>query len=247
MFCPKCGAQNDDAWRFCAVCRAELKPTTSVLHGVPMSGAPTPGAPMPGAPAGGGGSSFMSFFKNKRNILIMAAAAVAVVLLVVILCFAIGCETDGYDTYEEMPEAVVEAVMDADPDGILGLIPGQIYDLAEEQAHITRDDLNTVLEIMLEVAMENVRTQVGEDIEFRLDIGRVYDMDMDEIRDIRERYYTVLGGDMEISDAKRLELWVQVNNISAGGYMPSSLTESFKVNVIQVDGSWYLDITSLDF
>ena len=59
MFCPKCGAANNDGVRFCSACGNELaapqqapvqQAPVQPMPGAPMPGAPMPGAPMPGAP-----------------------------------------------------------------------------------------------------------------------------------------------------------------------------------------------------
>lgn len=93
MFCPKCGAKNEDGAKFCGACGAPIpQPESTPAPGTQPAGAPAPGqvpGPVPGpaptpSPISGGASQLGNLAGNLGGILPLARIIAGAVMIV---CF----------------------------------------------------------------------------------------------------------------------------------------------------------------
>ena len=218
MFCLKCGSQIPEGSNFCLNCGtpvASIEQNAAVNAGPVQPNVNTENV-MNETPV------FTSPAKplNKKLIGIIAGAAAAVVVLVLVLVLCIGGGGP-----EGIAEAYYEAYFTFDFDEICELSPvdfNKLYDidnakLKEYQSEIKAQTDSISYDINA-VGSEELDVEDGEDL-------------LEDLRDDYGSKYVVKG---EVEAYYEVTLEVE---ISAYGFSDS---EKMTVNVIKVDGNWYI-------
>lgn len=248
MFCTKCGAQNASGARFCGKCGAPLgsadngygAPQQSAAgnaYGAPRQsaaagnayGAPyQPAAPAgyagnprparPAAPAGSG--------KGK----LIAIAVAALVVLGLLGCWIFGVFGGG--SYEDVVDDFIEAIFDGDAKGVVDCLPDQVMDYLAEEEGVSKRELTEELQDGLDEIFEYMPS--GLKVSHKI----VYTEDVygEDLRDLKEEYEEI---GIRVTAAK----CVEVEMIAS--YMGMSESTEVELYVVEIGGSWYIDVESM--
>ena len=236
MFCTKCGTQNASGSRFCGKCGAPLGSADNG-YGAPQQsaagnayGAPyQPAAPAgyagnprparPAAPAGSG--------KGK----LIAIAAVALVVVALLGCWIFGVFGGG--SYEDVVDDFIESMFDGDAAGVVDCLPDQVMDYMVEEEGVSKRELVDELQEELDYIFDYMPSglKVTHKILYTEDITG------DDLRYLKEDYEEIGA---KVTAAKYVE--VELTSY----YMGMSESTEVELCVIEVGGSWYIDIESME-
>lgn len=227
MFCGKCGAKNEPGATFCGVCGAPLG------AGAPAdgTGAPAGGQPAPEMSAGG---TVTASVHDSRKYKKIGIAAVAVIVVVAI--FAVTSLFGGRsDT--KTAEQLFEAVLDADADAIVDLIPTKIIDQVVEESGYTREEVADELYSLT----DNLKYAMGyldDSVKISYHATDSEDVDASQLSSLKEQYKEM---DVNVSAARDVNVELQVKADSLG----LDQSTSVEIPVIKVGNSWYIDVTRM--
>ena len=238
MFCTKCGTQNASGSRFCGKCGSPLGAADNV-YGAPQQsaaagnayGSPyqsaaagyggTPRPARPAAPARSGGS---------RKGVLIAGIAAALVVVALLGCWIFGVFGGG--GYEDVVDDFIEAIFDGDAKGVVDCLPDKVMDYIAEEEGATKRELTEELQEELDYIFDYMPS--GLKISHKI----VYTEDIygDDLRYLKEDYEE-LG--VRVTAAKYVEVELTA---SAMGMSESTEVELY---VVEVGGSWYIDLESM--
>lgn len=236
MFCTKCGTQNPSGSRFCGKCGAPLGAADNV-YGAPQQpaaagnayGAPYQpaaagyaGTPRPAAPSRSAGSG------KGKLIAIIAAALVVVTLLG---CWIFGVFGGG--GYEKVVDNFIESMFDGDAKGVVDCLPDELMEyIAEEEGATKRELIDELQE-----ELDDIFDYMPSGLKITHKIVYTEDIRGDELRYLKEDYEEI---GVRVSAAKYVEV-----ELTASAMGMSESTE-VELCVIEVGGSWYIDIESME-
>lgn len=242
MFCPKCGTQSASGARFCGKCGAPLgsadngyevpyqQPSAPVQQysapaqqsAAPVGYAPNPRPVRPSAPSRSSGSG------KGKLIAIVAAALVVVTLLG---CWIFGVFGGG--GYEDVVDDFLEAVFDADAEGVVDCLPDQVIKVIAEEKGATKRELINEMQDGLDEVFEYMPSSVkfSHKIVYTEDVRGE---DLEYVKDL----YSEIGA--KVTAAKIVEVEMTV---SAMGMSESTEIE---LGVVEIGGSWYIDVESME-
>ena len=235
MFCTKCGAQNPSGSRFCGKCGAPLGSSDNG-YGAPQQpaaagntyGAPYQSAaggytaaPRPARPAAPSGSG-----KGK----LIAIVAAALVVLGLLGCWIFGVFGGG--SYEDVVDDFIEAIFDGDAKGVVDCLPDQVMDYLAEEEGVSKRELTEELQDALDEIFEYMPS--GLKVSHKI----VYTEDVygEDLRDLKEEYEEI---GIRVTAAK----CVEVEMIAS--YMGMSESTEVELYVVEIGGSWYIDVESM--
>jgi len=171
--------------------------------------------------------------KKQKKVGIIATAVVAVlaVILVVVLFFGRSANATA--------KAYVRAILDADAEEIVELLPREVREAAKKQGELTEEDLE-LMEDMLEGTYSFLEIALGEDWQEKISYKVVdsEDLDKDDVEDLEDMYR---DEDIDINISAAREVEVELSYRLDG----EKETNSIWVTVIKVGRSWYLDLSSM--
>ena len=238
MFCTKCGTQNASGSRFCGKCGAPLGSADNG-YGAPQQPAAagnTYGAPYqsaaggytaaprparPAAPARSGGS-------GKGKLIAIVAAALVVALLG---CWIFGVFGGG--GYEDVIDDFIDSMFDGDAEGVVDCLPDQVMKyIAEEEGTTKRELVNELQE-----ELDDIFEYMPSGLKVSHKIVYAEDVYGDDLRYLKEDYEEI---GVRVTAAKCVEVEL------IASYMGMSESIDVELYVIEVGGSWYLDIESME-
>ncbi len=209
MFCTNCGANIPDGSQFCPACGAQLNSAAYA----PMD---TPGAPV------------QKRSLPKKTLVILAAAVVVlvVVVLLISLLFGGGKETPLKNYCEAMGDADVGAFLDLYPDDVLNDVYGWNKRDKDE------------IENFLEVSLEELEWQYGEDIRISYDIRTEKELNDKRLLALGEYFEDVY--DLDKADKEITKGYLMEVRFTIKGDDGRDTNKQWLV-VYKYDGDWYLD------
>ncbi len=153
-------------------------------------------------------------------------------MLSLVLCLT-ACGGSGY---KSVVGNYVEAMNDCDAEKILEAMPKEYIDYLEDQG-MDKDDLIDELEYYLELMIEELEDEYGDDIKISYKITEDKKMDKDDLEDLQDEYDD-MDLDIEIKEARELEIELTIKGDD------DKDDDDLDLVVIKVDGEWYLDISS---
>jgi hypothetical protein len=211
MYCTKCGEQNPDDIFFCYGCGARLDGERTVE------------------------SESAAGTRDKIKII---SGMIAIAIIIGIVASVISWAGKGYD---RTAAKYLDAVYDADAQGVIELVPDEVVDyLLEDTGH---DDLNGFIEEFTEVLQEYADGMTsayvknyGDDGKISCKITGAADIKDDALDKVRA-YYADMNINIEISTAKTVIYDLTVKDKET----KTSQTVSMCATVIKVGRTWYLD------
>ena len=136
-------------------------------------------------------------------------------------------------------KAYVRAILDADAEEIVELLPKEVRKAAKKQGELTEEDLE-LMEDALEGAYSCLELALGEDWQEKISYKVVdsEDLDKDDVEDLEDMYR---DEDIDINISAAREVEVELSYRLDG----EKETDSIWVTVIKVGRSWYLDLSSM--
>ena len=221
MYCGICGAKNEPGATFCGAC------------GAPLNAAKAEGASaVYGEPVTGGAAAAVQDGGRHKKIGIAATAVVAVVAVLGIFAL-FGGRRDEMETAEQL----FDAVMEADTDALMELIPPKVVDFVVEEAGYTEKEYARQLENSLTGELSLVADALeflGDSVEISYEAVDAEEESLDELSYLQERYEEEF--DMEIDNAKSVEVELRIEGFG------QSETQTVWIPVIQMGSDWYLNV-----
>lgn len=217
MFCGKCGAKIENAGQFCPYCGAPLR---SQGNQAPFNQPFNQPVNQP----------IHQTSKIKKYVMI-GVLAVVVILAVCLLKSCLG------NTYEAPVKNIVKMIEKQDAGKMLDLFPDDIWDAVSEKSGMSKSDVKDLVSDQL---MEELLDEYDGKISLKYDIVNEINCTDEEVQEIRAQYAALIGKNIKIKDAKRLNVRMKV--YTDGEKVEDDETE---IVVIKVRNKWYLDCTSL--
>ena len=227
MFCPKCGTQNASGSRFCGKCGAPVGSADNVYEApYQQSSAPTgydyADTPRPARSTSSGGLS------GKAKLIGVIAAALVVALLG---CWIFGVFGGG--SYEKVVDKFFDSFIDADAEGIVECLPDEFMELAMEEEGATKRELIEELQYGLDEIFEYMPSGV----KIKHEIVYTEDVRGEDLEYVKE-LYSEIGA--KVTAAKVVEVELTIS------YMGMSESETIELGVVEIGGSWYIDVQSME-
>ncbi len=254
MFCKNCGASMPDGSSFCSQCgaRADVPVENNVPAGnhagdgygynqnvqPDYSAGQQAGEPYQQGYAGeyyGTGEAAaaqVQTAKKNRLVGIIAVAAVAVIAIVVVLILVLGGGSKGAKNVDGLVDQYVEAMTKADGGKLLDLMPEEFVDEAVEQSGMDRKNLESYMDMALSAATANLDTEYGKGWKVTAEVTDEYDYEGSELTDLQANFMEEYG--IEVEAAKEVEFDITIE------YKDGSDTDWDSLEVIKVDGKWYI-------
>ena len=161
------------------------------------------------------------------KLVLLGAGVLALILTLVIIL--VSC---GGNNPEAVAEEFVSCMFDGDMVGVMELMPEEVLDFIAEEEDMDVDEMIEEMEDEMADAMDMV------DMEYTIEeVGEAEYYKKKDLKKLRENYEDM---DIEIEDAAEVEVTLLME--AYGMEMPQSMT----VVVIQVDGDWYIDMSSVE-
>ena len=237
MFCTKCGAQNASGARFCGKCGTPLGSADNG-YGAPQQSAPAGnayGAPyQPAAPAGYTGNPRPArpaapAGSGKGKLIAIAVAALVVVAL--LGCWIFGVFGGG--GYEDVVDDFIESIFDGDAKGVVDCLPDDVMDYVAEEEGMSKRELIEELQY----GLDEIFGYMPSGVEITHKILYAEDINGDELRYLKENYEEIGA---KVTAAKYVEVEMTVS------YMGMSESTEMELRVVEIGGSWYIDIESME-
>lgn len=159
-------------------------------------------------------------------------SAVAVLIL---LCSCTQESEDVPNSPEGVAQAYIESIFDGDTQQLLDLIPEQVMGQVEAEGGFSnKDDLKSGLEEQLQTAL-NTLDAFGITVDCQ--VGEV--TPVEDISALQDDYQEI---GVTVSDAKIVPVEINVTFTSTD----LQNTQLKNVGTILIDGTWYLDISSIE-
>ncbi len=234
MFCQKCGAENPDGAKFCKGCGRPMQQIP------PVPATPTV-TPMPPAKKKSGGKKIVialvvilavgaAFFLGRNQIGISG------------ISFGTTSGKKAEPEYMQTADEWIDCLVQGDAKGLVKLLP------VEHVGKIVNDILGGDLEGIIEDGLDSLISEYQDDWESYkkdylegfddLDIShkaiKSTDVSGSSLEDIQSNYQ-ILG--IKVTDAKVVTVEVTVDDH----------IEDIEIPVVQIDKTWYVDVSSFDF
>lgn len=229
MFCPKCGAKNDDGAIFCNGCGNKFDNNQDLS------------------------SDAVTLRVNDKKYKTVGIIAVSIICTFFVV---LGIVLFGGRGYKKTVNKFIEATFEADGKKVVSLVNDKYIDairedFEDEDMEEWVDELIEDGEIKDKKEMIDylVSVQLGEFLDdflwsdeylSKYEIVRVEDLDDDEIDYIREDYESYIDVDLNISAAKKVKVKLTISGED------EDRKETIDVYVIKVGVSWYIDPFSTD-
>lgn len=213
MYCRKCGKPIFDGDSFCTFC------------GERVSEAPKKVLTIPAAPKKVSTASTASVNAKPKH------KSPVISILAGVLVFAVGGAI-GYfivtspKSYEKPIETMVEGLEKRDVDMIASTL---LPEVASERVSGSSDMREDLVEELTEGLYMMTGKTSGFDLGYR--ITSVEDLDQSEIENFEEQYESTYNTDLDITDAKRVELDLTVDG---------SAISTGRADVIKTGGDWFI-------
>ena len=243
MFCSKCGANNKETAKFCVKCGTPVNaaPAAPVYeqrtHDPRQSPAYMPPAPAThSAPAGYGHRTPINMDKTKL-IKIAAAAAALIVLILAIVFISKGCSGgSGSSRAADVPKQAIDALVDGSGRKMKNLLPPPVIDPdTTSYVMFSHSNPEQVLSGMLSPISEDIRDEYGGRPKYTVTITSQYNYGSSDIK-AYERQNSHIYSSVNIQAVTEMEVELNINRGEEYEYLD--------MTAIQIDGKWYLDMTS---
>ncbi len=219
MFCTKCGAENDDNARFCVECGAKL-------------GNSGKGIRPPSYDSEADVSKKMwNVGKYKKIIPIIILVILAVLLVSKLILPG--------QTEKKVIKNIMSAEMTGDVDKIMDIVPEDLWDAAEKEG-LSRKEIKEELQDVLSEARDSLDSILGENWKYSYKIKNIEKVPKEDLEDIRETYKDAVGKEVNISEAKKVQVELTVKT------KDTEKSETMTIYIIKIKNKWYLDFSNLD-
>ena len=235
MYCPKCGTQNASGARFCGKCGTPVDSADNVYEASQQVGSAAGnvyGASyQSGSAAGSAGYAAASRSSGSRKGVLIAGVAAALVVVALLCCWIFGVFGGG--SYEKTVDKFFDSFLDADAKGIVECLPDEFMELAMEEEGTTKRELIEELQYVLDEIFEYMPS--GVKIEHKIVYTEdVRGEDLEYVKDM----YSEIGA--KVTAAKIVEVELTIS------YMGMSESETLELGVVEIGGSWYIDVQSME-
>ena len=223
MYCEQCGAKNEPDSTFCSACGAPLSAEK-----------PDKGAVVPGKPSAGAWTAAVQSRHGNKKFKI-AAAAVAVVVIFFALSSLFGGRSD-----TETAEQFFDAVLDADAEAIVDLVPKGLVNAVMEQGGYTKEEIAEEFESLAGSLESTVGSLdfLGDAVKISYDAVGSEDVGTSQLSYLKDQY-DEFNVDVAAAREVTVELRVQADSLGIDETAP------LDIPVVKVGSSWYIDAMSL--
>lgn len=266
MFCKNCGAQVSDSQKFCPNCGAPVQQPVGSQNaggGQSTGNGQNPGASQPqggyqqgsynggyqqqpynGYPQGGKPPKKSS---AKPVIFIVIGVIILIAAVVGVIFGLRSCSKDSggglsgekKSSYTDPIDSMMEGIEKQDGDIILSAFSDGTIEVLEAQSGMSKSEIADMFEEMFAGSMgmgvEEGAFQVDYEITDETDLSK------DDIADIQEEFDSE-GADEKIEEGKALEITMI---IGMEDITDETYEDSIELQVIKIDGKWYVDPTSM--
>lgn len=173
---------------------------------------------------------------KQKNLILRIGSIFLVAMTALLLLCSCTQEQEGVpNSPEGVAQAYIESIFDGDTQQLLDLIPEQVMGQVEaEGGFANEEELRSGLEEQLQTALETLDA-FGITVDYR--VSRV--ATVENISDLQNAYQEF---GITVMDARTVSIEIDVT-FSSTDLRNTQLKD---VGTVLIDGSWYLDISSLD-
>lgn len=258
MFCKNCGAQMGDNQKFCPSCGTPVQSAGSTVKPQTQNGAQT----QSGASQGGYNSGYQQQTyggysqggkppkkSSARPIIFIIVGVVILAAIIVGIVLGVrSCSSeDGgglslggkKSSYTDPVDSLMKGIEKQDGDLILKAFSDGTIEILEEESGYSKSEIADEFEEMFDLSM-GMELKDGA-IQVKYEIDDETDLSKSDIEEIQEEFDSE-GVDEKIQDGKALEITMI---ISMEDIVDDTYEESMELQVIKIDGKWYIDPTSM--
>ena len=153
-------------------------------------------------------------------------------------------------TPEETAEAFVQALFDGDGETMWNLLAPEMREVSMEQEDMTEDEAIDELSSMAETNLAGMEDYIDDIVVTEAGSS---DLDEDEIADIEDTYSSDYDMTLDIEEGKTVDLEVtivltdEMAEMVEGQLDEDDLTEEMSIDVLLIDGEWYVEPTGAGF
>lgn len=250
MFCKNCGAQMNENQKFCPNCGTPVQQSETAQTQGNFQQSPDnytyQQAPGSGYPQGPGQSPKKK--SSKMPIIIGVIVGVVVLIAAVVgvifgLKFFRGSNGGGAakigSTYTDPIDNLIEGMEKQDGDIMLKAFSDGTLEILEEQSGYSRSEIADMLEEMFTSSIGMDVKVGGYQMDFKVDDEE--DITGSDLQEIQDQFESA-GISETIEEAKDVEFTLIV---SMEDVTDETFEDSMDLQVIKIDGNWYLDPTSM--
>ncbi len=169
---------------------------------------------------------------KNRKVGIIAVAAIALLVIIII--------ASSPRSYKSVIKTYFAAMLDADVEAIMELIPEKFLEATAEEEGLSKKDIDELIDEGREMLLEEYeyldeQTDGDWDIDYK--IKKANDLSRKDFDELYDSYYDEY--DIKISDAKEVEVELTVK------VKDEEENITMNLNVVKVGRSWYLDIIQI--
>lgn len=250
MFCKNCGAQMNENQKFCPNCGTPVQQSETVQTQGEFRQSPD-NYTYQQAPGNGYSQGTVQSPKkssSKMPIIVGVIVGVVVIIAAVVgvifgLNFFRGSNGDGGgkagSTYTDPVDSLVEGMEQQDGDIMLNAFSEGTIEVLEEQSGYSRSEIADMFEEMFTSSIGMDVKVGGYQMDF--DVDSAEDITGSDLQEIQDQF-DAQGIDETIEEAKALELTLIVGMEDV---TDETFEDSLELQVIKIDGNWYVDPTSM--